>query len=242
MPLFNAFTPLDAGELRTAIMSYAKSTAFPLKGIFVVDGSKRSSKANAFFSGLGKNKRIGLFDTLIDKHSIPELVAVVAHEVGHYKKGHIMKSLGAPDRVSRAVFFVLSFVLQQVGLFEAFYMTEMSVHAGLVFFGLLFTPVDLTLSMYVNAVSRKNEFEADAFAASTTGNGEHLVTALKKLSADSLSNLTPAFLPCLSSRLASAGLAADRSAACLGAPVTACGSGALTLRTTASGIFGQSWL
>ena len=165
--------------------------AFPLKGIFVVDGSKRSSKANAFFSGLGKNKRIGLFDTLIDKHSIPELVAVVAHEVGHYKKGHIMKSLVLQIGYLGAVFFVLSFVLQQVGLFEAFYMTEISVHAGLVFFGLLFTPVDLTLSMYVNAVSRKNEFEADAFAASTTGNGEHLVTALKKLSADSLSNLTP---------------------------------------------------
>ena len=191
MPLFNAFTPLDAGELRTAIMSYAKSTAFPLKGIFVVDGSKRSSKANAFFSGLGKNKRIGLFDTLIDKHSIPELVAVVAHEVGHYKKGHITKSLVLQIGYLGAVFFVLSFVLQQVGLFEAFYMTEMSVHAGLVFFGLLFTPVDLTLSMYVNAVSRKNEFEADAFAASTTGNAEHLVTAFKKLSADSLSNLTP---------------------------------------------------
>ena len=153
--------------------------------------SKRSSKANAFFSGLGKHKRIGLFDTLIDTHSIPELVAVVAHEVGHYKKGHIMKSLVLQIGYPGAVFFVLSFVLQQAGLFEAFSMTEMSVHAGLVFFGLLFTPVDVTLSMYVNAVSRKNEFEADAFAASTTGHGEHLVMALKKLSADSLSNLTP---------------------------------------------------
>ena len=191
MPLFNTFTPLDTGELRDAIMAYAKTAAFPLKGIFVVDGSKRSSKANAFFSGLGKNKRIGLFDTLVEKHSVPELVAVVAHEVGHYKKGHILKSLILQLGYLGGVFFVLSLVLQQVELFEAFYMTERSVYAGLVFFGLLFTPVDLALSMYVNAVSRRNEFEADAFAAATTGNGEDLVTALKTLSADSLSNLTP---------------------------------------------------
>ena len=191
MPLFNTFTPLDGGELRDAIMSYAQSTAFPVKGIFVVDGSKRSSKANAFFSGLGQNKRIGLFDTLVEKHSIPELVAVVAHEVGHYKKRHILRSLVLQIGYLGGVFFVLSLVLRQERLFEAFYMTEMSVYAGLVFFGLLFTPVDLALSMYVNAVSRKNEFEADAFAAATTRNAEDLVTALKSLSADSLSNLTP---------------------------------------------------
>ncbi len=191
MPLFNTFTPLDAGELRDAIMSYARTAAFPLKGIFVVDGSKRSSKANAFFSGLGKNKRIGLFDTLVEKHSVPELVAVVAHEVGHYKKGHILKGLILQLGYLGGVFFVLSVVLQQVELFEAFYMTEKTVYAGLVFFGLLFTPVDLALSMYVNAVSRRNEFEADAFAAATTGNAENLVTALKTLSANSLSNLTP---------------------------------------------------
>ena len=153
MPLFNTFTALDGGELRDAIMSYAQSADFPIKGIFVVDGSKRSSKANAFFSGLGRNKRIGLFDTLVERHSVPELVAVVAHEVGHYKKQHILKGLVLRIGYLGGVFFVLSLVLQREGLFEAFYMTEVSVYAGLVFFGLLFTPVDLALSMYVNAVS-----------------------------------------------------------------------------------------
>jgi STE24 endopeptidase len=191
MPLFNTFEPLQDGSLRESIVSYARSVEFPLRDIFVVDGSKRSSKANAFFTGFGSNKRIGLFDTLIEKHSVPELVAVVAHEVGHYKKGHLLKNLVLQIGYLGALFFVLSLVLERQELFEAFSMTESSVHAGLVFFGLLFTPIDLALSMYVNAVSRKNEFEADAFAAQTTRHGEHLVAALKKLSADSLANLTP---------------------------------------------------
>lgn len=191
MPLFNTFEPLQDGSLRESIVSYARSVEFPLKDIFVVDGSKRSSKANAFFTGFGANKRIGLFDTLIEKHTVPELVSVVAHEVGHYKKGHLLKSLVLQIGYLGALFFVLSLVLERQELFEAFSMTEASVYAGLVFFGLLFTPIDLALSMYVNAVSRKNEFEADAFAAQTTRHGEHLVAALKKLSADSLANLTP---------------------------------------------------
>ena len=191
MPLFNTFRPLDTGELRDAILRYAESASFPLRGIFVVDGSKRSSKANAFFIGLGENKRIGLFDTLVDKYSVGELVAVVAHEVGHYKKGHILRGLALQVAYLGALFFVMSLVLGERALFDAFYMTNMSVHAGLVFFGLLFTPVDMALSMYVHAVSRRNEFEADAFAAHTTGSAEPLIAALKKLSAESLSNLTP---------------------------------------------------
>ena len=191
MPLFNRFTPLQEGSLREAIVSYAQSVTFPLRDVFVVDGSKRSSKANAFFTGFGGNKRIGLFDTLVENYSVPELVAVVAHEVGHYKKGHVLKSLVLQVAYLGGLFLVLSLVLERQQLFEAFSMTETSVYASLVFFGLLFTPVELALSLYVNAVSRKNEFEADAFAAKTTGHAEHLVTALKKLSADSLSNLTP---------------------------------------------------
>ena len=191
MPLFNKFTPLQEGPLRESIMSYAQSVAFPLRDIFVIDGSKRSSKANAFFTGFGGNKRIGLFDTLVENYSVAELVAVVAHEVGHDKRGHIVKSMVLQIGYLGGLFFVLSLVLERRELFEAFSMTETSVYAGLVFFGLLFTPVELALSLYVNAVSRKNEFEADAFAAKTTGHAEHLVTALKKLSADSLSNLTP---------------------------------------------------
>ena len=191
MPLFNKFTPLKEGTLRASIVSYAHSVAFPLRDIFVVDGSKRSSKANAFFTGFGGNKRIGLFDTLVEHYSVPELVAVVAHEVGHYKKGHLLKGLLVQVLYLGMLFFFLSLVLEHDLLFEAFYMTETSVYASFVFFGLLLTPVDLILSMYINATSRKHEFEADAFAAATTGDGKDLISALKKLSADSLANLTP---------------------------------------------------
>ncbi len=191
MPLFNTFTPLDGGELHRAILRYAESVRFPLQGVFVVDGSRRSSKANAFFTGFGRHKRIGLFDTLVEHYSVAELVAVVAHEVGHYKRQHVLKATMLAEAHLGAMLWVLSLFLHRDGLFEAFYMTEPSVYAGLVFFGLLFAPVELVLSVLVNVVSRKNEFEADAFAARTTGDGEPLISALKKLSADSLSNLTP---------------------------------------------------
>ena len=191
MPLFNTFTPLESGELRESILSYAHDADFPLRDIFVVDGSRRSSKANAFFTGLGRNKRIGLFDTLVKNYSASELVAIVAHEIGHYKRHHILKSIVLRLAYTGALFFVMSVVLRQERLFDAFFMSEMSVYAGLVLFGLLFSPVELLLSLFVNAMSRKNEFEADAFAAGTTGKADELVSALKKLSADSLANLTP---------------------------------------------------
>ena len=191
MPLFNKFTPLEAGELREAILGYARSANFPVKDIFVVDGSRRSSKANAFFAGIGRNKRIGLYDTLVNDYSVPELTAVVAHEIGHYKKRHIVQGIVMQVAYTGMLFFVMSFVLQERGLFDAFYMQEMSTYAGFVFFGLLFRPVDMALSLLMNVVSRRNEFQADAFAAGTTGSSGPLITALKKLSADSLTNLTP---------------------------------------------------
>lgn len=191
MPLFNKFTPLEGGDLHDAILAYARKARFPLRGLFVVDGSRRSSKANAFFTGFGRNKRIGLFDTLVDDYSVPELVAVVAHEVGHYKKRHVWQRTALAIGHLGAMLWILSLFLGQEGLFAAFYVSEPSVHAGLVFFGLLFTPVELVLSVLVNFFSRRNEFEADRFAAETTGGGEPLIAALKKLSADNLSNLTP---------------------------------------------------
>ena len=191
MPLFNTFSPLDQAELKEALVGYARSVHFPLHGIFVVDGSRRSAKANAFFTGFGKRKRIGLFDTLIAQHTTPELVAVVAHEVGHYKRRHIVKGLALSLAHTGVLFLLLSLFLEQRGLFEAFGVAEPSVHAGLVFFGLLFTPMELLLSLVANRVSRVHEFEADAFAARTTGGAAALVSALKRLSADSLSNLTP---------------------------------------------------
>ena len=191
MPLFNRFEPLEDGDLRTALLDYARTVRFPLTGIFVVDGSRRSAKANAFFTGFGSRKRIGLFDTLIAQQTTPELVAVVAHEVGHYKRGHILKRLWLQLGHSAALFWLLSLFLERQGLFDAFGVDTPSVHAGLVFFGLLLTPIDLALSLVLNRLSRRYEFEADAFAAETTGGAGPMISALKKLSAESLSNLTP---------------------------------------------------
>jgi STE24 endopeptidase len=189
-PLFNKFETLETGELREAIMGYAAKVGFPLEGLFVIDGSRRSTKANAFFTGFGKSKRVALFDTLIEKHTPQELVAIVGHEIGHYKKGHIPKTLCLSILHSGAVFFLLSLFLESDGLFSAFYVNEKSIYAGLVFFGMLFSPIDLALSFLAQAFSRKNEFEADAYARDT-GLGDPLINGLKRLSAERLANLTP---------------------------------------------------
>ncbi len=191
MPLFNKFIPLEDGELRNAILSYADSVNFPLKNVFVMDGSKRSTKSNAFFTGFGKNKRIALFDTLIEKHTVGELVAVLAHEIGHYKKKHILQGMIISILHMGVVFYLLSIFLTHKGLFDAFYMEEMSIYAGLIFFGMLYSPIEMILSIFMQIFSRKNEYEADRFAAQTTAQPESMINALKKLSADNLSNLTP---------------------------------------------------
>ncbi|MBX7151802.1 M48 family metallopeptidase [bacterium] len=191
MPLFNKFTPLQNAELRDAILQYAQSVKYPLSGIFVMDGSKRSSKSNAFFTGFGKNKRIALFDTLIEKHTTDELVAVVAHEIGHYKKKHIVQGMIIGFIQTGIVFYLLSVFLTHQGLFDAFFMEKPSIYAGLIFFGMLYAPIDMILSILMNIFSRKNEFEADAYAATTFGKPQALIDALKKLSVSNLSNLTP---------------------------------------------------
>jgi STE24 endopeptidase len=191
MPLFNKFTPMEEGELRDRILEYTRSVDFPVKNLFVMDGSKRSAKSNAFFTGFGRNKRIALFDTLISNHTTAELVAVLAHEIGHYKKKHILKGMLIRIAHTGVIFYLLSIFLTSEGLFAAFYMQEMSVHAGLIFFGLLFAPVDLVLSIFGQILSRRHEYEADRYAAETTGKPGAMISALKKLSADNLSNLTP---------------------------------------------------
>jgi STE24 endopeptidase len=191
MPLFNKFTPMEPGELREAILGYAGSVKFPVKNVLVMDGSKRSSKSNAFFTGFGNNKRIALFDTLIAQHTVQELVAVLAHEVGHYKKKHIIQGVIIGIVHTGIIFFLLSLFLGSSGLFQAFYMRQESIYAGLLFFGLLYTPIELILSIVMHMVSRKNEYEADRFAAETIAEPSNLVDALKKLSATNLSNLTP---------------------------------------------------
>ncbi len=191
MPLFNKFTPLEEGKLRDSILDYAKSVNFTVNNILVMDGSKRSSKSNAFFTGFGKNKRIALFDTLVENHTVPELVAVLAHEIGHYKKKHIIQSIVVSAVNGLIVFFLLSIFLKSEGLFDAFLMDEMSVYAGLLFFGLLYTPVDIVLSMALQYVSRKHEYEADKWSVDTYSRPEELSSSLKKLSQDNLSNLGP---------------------------------------------------
>ena len=191
MPIFNKFTPLEEGELRSSIEKYAESVRFSLKGVFVMDGSKRSTKSNAFFTGFGKNKRIALFDTLIEKNSTDELVAVLAHEIGHYKKKHILKSMIISILHMGVMFYLLSIFLNHQGLFDAFYMEHSSVYAGLIFFGMLYTPIELILSIFMHIFSRKNEYEADQFAAKTIEKPNSMIQALKNLSASNLSNLTP---------------------------------------------------
>ena len=191
LPLFNKFTPLEEGELRDKIENFAADNGFELSGIFMIDGSKRSTKANAYFTGFGKKKRIALFDTLIESLSTDELVAVLAHEIGHSKLGHIRKMMIISIINTGAVFLLMSFFLGNKELFAAFGMQNISVHAGLIFFALLYTPVSIVLSIFSNIRSRKHEFEADAFAAETTHTPEALVSALKKLSVSNLSNLTP---------------------------------------------------
>jgi STE24 endopeptidase len=191
MPLFNKFAPMESGELKEAILRYVRSVNFPVKKVFVMDGSKRSTKANAFFTGFGRNKRIALFDTLIEQHSVPEMIAVLAHEVGHYKKKHVLQGTVVGILHTGVLFFVLSLFLGSKDLYQAFNMRQESIYTGLLFFGLLYTPIELALSVAMQMFSRKNEYEADRFAAETIDDPINLIDALRKLSATNLSNLTP---------------------------------------------------
>jgi len=190
MPIFNDFEPLGEGDLRQKIRDYANKVNFALEGVYVMDGSKRSSKSNAFFTGFGKNKRIALYDTLIENHTEDELVAVLAHEIGHYKKKHIIKNMAISIVQTGIMFFLLSIFLSSQGLYDAFFMEQASVYVGLIFFGMLYAPIDMIVSIFMQVLSRKYEFEADEFA-STTYRKEPMIEALKKLSKDNLSNLTP---------------------------------------------------
>jgi STE24 endopeptidase len=195
LPLFNKFTPMADGPLRQAIEAMAAKCGFPLGEISVMDGSKRSTKANAFFTGFGKTKKIALYDTLVEEQTQDELVAVLAHEIGHFKLRHIVQRLAVSVVQAAALFFLLGLVIDggkfSRSLFDAFGVERISPHVGLVLFGLLFAPASRLLGIAAAAWSRKHEFEADAFAAKATGKPESLVTALKKLSAKNLSNLTP---------------------------------------------------
>jgi STE24 endopeptidase len=190
-PLFNKFYPLEDGELKTAIEDYARSQHFKMRGIFKMDASKRSTKSNAFFAGFGRFRRIVLFDTLIDRHTVDELVSVLAHEMGHYKRKHILKSILISVMTTGLVFFVLSLFINNKGLFSAFKMQHTSIYASLFFFAFLYSPINLAISIFSNILSRRHEYEADAYAVSTYRKPESMISALKKLTVDNLSNLTP---------------------------------------------------
>lgn len=190
LPLFNKLTPLENGELKDRIVQYAQRVNFPLENIFVIDGSKRSSKANAFFSGFGKRKKVVLYDTLIDQHTPDELVAVLAHEIGHYKKKHIIWSMFASILQVGILLFILSQFIFSEKMSLALGGTSMAIHLNIIGFTMLFTPISMILGIGMNMISRKNEFEADAFAKETFA-GPPLAEALKTLSVNTLSNINP---------------------------------------------------
>lgn len=191
MPLFNTYSPLANESLSDKIMSYAKKENFHVKGIFTMDGSKRSGKLNAFFTGFGRFRKIVFFDTLLEKLNENEIVAVLAHEMGHFKLRHTWKMMFISIGQTGVMFFFLSFILNNTGLFEAFHMMHISVYASLIFFVFLYAPLNLIVSIFFNSLSRKHEFEADTFAAITTQSAEHLISGLKTLSKENLTNLTP---------------------------------------------------
>ena len=189
--IFNKFTPRGSGELRDLREEYATRVQFPLKESYVMDGSKRSSHSNAYFIGFGKNKRIVLYDTLLDKHSHQEIIAILAHEVGHYKKKHTIMNLAMSILLTGFMLYLLSFFINNKGLFDAFQMKNISNYAGIIFFSLLYTPINLFFGILMNYISRKNEFEADAYSKETNSNAESLILGLKNLTTANLGNLTP---------------------------------------------------
>ncbi len=190
VPIFNKQAPLEAGELRSKIETYAQQVGFNLTHIFTIDGSKRSTKANAYFSGLGREKRITLYDTLINDLDDTEIIAVLAHEVGHYKRKHVITNLLLSIVITGVTLWLFSLCLAQPIIAEAVGVSEPSFHVGMVVFGILYTPISAVTGFFMSALSRKHEYEADNYAAETY-EAKPLISSLKKLSKSSLSNLTP---------------------------------------------------
>ena len=190
VPLFNKQTPLQEGSLRDKIQDFAEKVGFKLDNIYVIDGSKRSTKANAYFTGLGPKKRVVLYDTLIDELTEEEIVAVLAHEVGHYKKRHTLRSMVVSVIQMGVLFWLFSLCVNNAALSEALGGDRAYFQLGLIAFAILYSPVNLILGTGMNVWSRSNEYEADAFAARYY-EGDYLVSGLKKISVKSLSNLTP---------------------------------------------------
>ena len=190
VPMFNKQTPLEDGELKDAISNFSQKVGFKLDNIFVINGSKRSTKANAYFSGLGAKKRIVLYDTLINDLSTNEIVAVLAHEIGHYKKKHTLYSIAISIIQTGITLYILSLFINNLSLSQALGVEKVSFHIGIIAFGLLYSPISTVIGLLMNIFSRKNEFEADNYA-SEHFEGKYLINGLKKLSVKNLSNLNP---------------------------------------------------
>jgi STE24 endopeptidase len=193
-PMFNKFTPLPQGPLLDKIQDYLRKVEFPVKKLEVMDGSKRSSHSNAYFSGMGKNKRIALFDTLVEQMDDDEIVAVIAHEVGHYKLKHVHTGILLSSLQSGIMFYILSWFIMNPDLFSVFKMGNLSIYASLLFFSILYTPISMIMGFIFSFISRKNEFAADKYSAKTSNMPDKLISGLKKMSKENLSNLTPHWL------------------------------------------------
>jgi STE24 endopeptidase len=190
VPLFNKQTPLETGQLRDNIEKFTRTTGFRLRNIYVIDGSKRSTKANAYFSGFGPKKRIVLFDTLIRELEPDEIVAVLAHEIGHYRKKHVLLNIISSMVVTGLMLFLFSRIVDSPMISSAMGAERASFHIGLVVFGILYSPLSLIIGLASNYISRRNEYQADRFVKETFNAGK-LVSALKKLSVKNLSNMMP---------------------------------------------------
>ena len=190
VPLFNKQTKLEEGNLKNDIEKYSKKVGFDLSNIFIIDGSKRSTKANAYFSGFGKQKRVTLYDTLLNKLNDNQIIAVIAHEIGHYKKNHIIFNLIFSTIQTGLMLYILSLLIYMPIFSEALGIQNHSFHIGLITFSILYTPISEIFSLIFNVFSRKFEYQADHYAKETFSS-KHLIEALKVLSKDSLSNLTP---------------------------------------------------
>jgi STE24 endopeptidase len=191
LPLFNRYTPLPEGELKAAIESYARSQRFRLRGIYTMDGSRRTARTNAFFTGFGRFRRIVLFDTLVARHPVPELLAIVGHEMGHWRRHHVALGMLGSVLIAGLTFFLFSLTLGSRVWSEAFGVREPSVHAALAIFGILYMPLGTALAVLENGVSRRLEFAADAYAVRTAASPADTIAALRRLSVDNLANLTP---------------------------------------------------
>jgi STE24 endopeptidase len=190
VPLFNKQELLEDGELKEAIKQFADKVGFKLDNVYRIDGSKRSTKANAYFTGLGAKKRIVLYDTLIKELTTNEIVAVLAHEIGHYKRKHTLQGIVLSILQAGLTFYLISIFLKYPALSQALGVSQPNFHIGIIAFGVLYTPFSMIIGMAMNILSRKNEFQADNFA-NQNFEAEHLINALKKLSVNNLSNLTP---------------------------------------------------